>query len=144
MGQLKMSAKSGQQQSTVSPAKAARLHTIGDLSREFEVSLRTLRFYEDRDLLHPERQGSTRYYTAGDRVKLQIILKGKRLGFTLTEIHEMLDSGDASDETGMQLVLNPEQVRAQIDHLEHQRSELDAAIVELRATHTRLAANLAA
>ena len=144
MGQLKMYAKSGQQQSTDSSITAARLYTIGDLSREFEVSLRTLRFYEDRDLLHPERRGSTRYYTAGDRVKLQIILKGKRLGFTLTEIHEMLVSGVASEEAEVLLVLNPEQVKAQIDHLERQRSELDVAISELQATHKQLSGYLAA
>lgn len=123
-----------------SPGRDGRLYTIGDLSREFDVSLRTLRFYEDRDLLHPQRRGNSRLYSAPDRVRLQIILKGKKLGFTLTEIHQMLGHGDGQDENDLQLGLNSELVRAQIDHLERQRSELDVAISELRATHLRLAA----
>ena len=122
------------------PGRDGRLYTIGDLSREFDVSLRTLRFYEDRNLLHPQRRGNSRLYSAPDRVRLQIILKGKKLGFTLTEIHQMLGHGDGQDENDLQLGLNSELVRAQIDHLERQRSELDVAISELRATHLRLAA----
>ena len=138
MGQAKLNAVSGQQPANKLNAISARLFTIGDLSREFDVSLRTLRFYEDRDLLHPERRGSTRFYSSGDRVRLQIILKGKKLGFTLTEIHEMLESEQSGDAADLQLTLNSEQVRAQIEHLERQRSDLDVAIDELRATHLRL------
>ena len=140
MGQLKINVRSQQQTLPASASgKAERLYMIGDLSREFDISLRTLRFYEDRDLLHPQRRGNSRLYSAGDRVRLQIILKGKKLGFTLTEIHEMLVKGNDRDEADFQLGLNPELVRAQIDHLERQRSDLDVAINELRATHTRLA-----
>lgn len=65
--------------------------SIGDVAREFGVSLRAPRFYEDRGL-HPRRRGTTRLYSEGDRSRLQMILKGKRLGFTLTEIREILSS----------------------------------------------------
>ena len=115
-----------------------RFFTIGDLSREFDVSLRTLRFYENRDLLHPRRKGNTRMYDPADRVRLQIILRGKKLGFTLTEIHDMLGLGVGENALEPQLTLSSDQVRAQIDHLERQRSDLDHAISELKATHLRL------
>ena len=65
-------------------------YTIGDLAREFGVTLRTLRFYEDRGLLSPRREGTARIYDARDRARLSVILKGKQLGFTLTEIRALL------------------------------------------------------
>ena len=141
MGQAKSISRSTHHSaSTPAISRERRVYTIGDLSREFDVSLRTLRFYEDRDLLHPERRGNARFFAPGDRVRLQIILKGKKLGFTLTEIHEMLEADKGKDTAGLQLSMSSEQVRAQIDHLERQRGELDVAISELRATHLRLAA----
>ena len=122
----------------------ARRYAIGDLAREFGVSLRTLRFYEDRGLIQPQREGSSRIYSARDRVRLQMILKGKQLGFTLTEVSELI----GSDVTGagpeaasaIVLALKPDQVTAQISHLERQRSEIDDAISELRAVHQKMQA----
>ena len=70
--------------------EGAKLYTIGDLAREFGVTLRTLRFYEDRGLLSPRRDGTARIYDARDRERLSVILKGKQLGFTLTEIRAMV------------------------------------------------------
>lgn len=119
------------------------IYTIGDLAREFEVSLRALRFYEDRDLLHPHRRGNARYYSAQQRVRLQIILKGKKLGFTLTEIHGMLAVNAGQEPVALELGLKPDQILAQIDHLERQRLDLDQAIGELRATHSTLAGHIA-
>ena len=110
-------------------------YTIGDLAREFGVSLRALRFYEDRGLLQPQRRGLSRLYDAADRLRLQMILKGKQLGFTLPEIGEMVGAGADED---FAATLKPEQVLAQISHLERQRVDLDGAIEELRATHARL------
>ena len=63
-----------------------RTWSIGELAEEFDTTLRTIRFYEDRGLLAPERQGTTRVFHARDRIRLQLILRGKRLGFTLDEI----------------------------------------------------------
>ncbi|WP_245411191.1 MerR family transcriptional regulator [Methylovirgula ligni] len=104
------------------------------MAREFKVSLRTLRFYEDRGLLHPLRNGVTRLYSDRDRQHLQLILKGRRLGFTLTEISTLLSEADAS---GPELHLAPDQIRAQINHLERQRDSLDQAIAELRHVETK-------
>ena len=119
------------------------IHTIGDLAREFDVSLRALRFYEDRDLLHPHRRGNARYYSAQQRIRLQIILKGKKLGFTLTEIHAMLAANADKEPAALELGLKPDQILAQIDHLERQRLDLDQAIGELRTTHRNLADHMA-
>jgi DNA-binding transcriptional MerR regulator len=122
-----------------SEAEPERLSSIRDMARDFGVSIRTLRFYEDRGLLHPHRQGTVRYYSGRDRHDLKMILKGKQLGFTLAEIHEMLASRDEkSGKADLELGLLPEQIIAQINHLERQRNELDEAILALRNAHQRL------
>jgi DNA-binding transcriptional MerR regulator len=109
-----------------------KTYTIGDLAREFGVSLRTLRFYEDRGLLNPRRIGSSRLYDARDRERLMLILKGKRLGFTLTEIRALLQSEERGNDSD-KLQLSPKQIDEQIAHLERQRSEIETAIGELKA-----------
>lgn len=111
------------------------LLSIGDMARAFNVSQRTLRFYEDRGLLTPRRDGSARLYGAGDRRKLELILRGKRLGFTLAEIIGFVADKAAPDDA---LALDPKQIAQQIAHLERQRAGLDAAIAELRATQDRM------
>lgn len=123
-----------------------RLHgesTIGDLARIYDISLRTLRFYEDKGLLQPRRQGTARFYSPRDRIRLELILKGKRLGFTLSEIFDLIASrakaasdNEASDLTAS---LGREQLAAQIAHLQQQRRELDQAIGELQDAFARLA-----
>ena len=112
--------------------------TIGEMAIEFNVSLRTLRFYEDRKLLRPRREGNSRLYSATDRLRMQMIMKGKQLGFTLTEIHDLIGNYESSDD--FEGKLKPQQIVAQIDHLERQRAEIDGAIARLRATHERVAA----
>jgi len=116
--------------------------TIGAMSRDFNVSLRTLRFYEDRGLLHPVRRGSTRYYTAADRKRLEMILRGKQLGFTLTEIFDLIHSQrdkDSAKVADLESALQPDQIIAQIRHLERQREEIESAISALRTAHQRAA-----
>ena len=110
--------------------------TIGEMATLFGVSLRTLRFYEDRKLLRPRREGMARIYGPGDKMRLQMILKGKQLGFTLTEIAELIGAQDASDD--FEQKLQPQQIMTQIQHLERQRREIDEAIARLRATHARV------
>ena len=73
--------------------------TITDLAGEFKITPRTIRFYEDKHLLQPSRQGLSRVYSRRDRARLQLILRGKRLGFSLAEIKEMLDLYDLGDGT---------------------------------------------
>ena len=117
--------------------------TIGDVARHYDVSLRALRFYEDKQLLRPRRQGTSRFYSAHDRVRLELILKGKRLGFTLAEISGLLAlrlSGPSSEkDTDLTVSLGRDQIAAQIMHLERQRDELDAAIQELQSAYVRMA-----
>ena len=118
--------------------------SISQMSRLFGVSLRTLRFYEDRGLIKPRREGNARYYRATDRVRMEMILKGKKLGFTLTEIQDLLGGKGATDTTDLEEQLNPQQIVTQIGHLERQRTEIEGAIERLRATQSRLARTAAA
>jgi DNA-binding transcriptional MerR regulator len=111
-----------------------KVYSIGDLAREFDVTLRTLRFYEDRGLLKPRRHGMTRLYDAKDRARLATILKGKQLGFTLTEISAMIDAQEGS---GLNMSLS--QIDEQIELLERQKSEIDEAIKELRDSRKKMA-----
>ena len=101
------------------------------------MTLRTLRFYEDKGLLNPRREGTTRYYSARDRNRLAVILKGKQLGFTLTEIKAMIQQeGSPAAET---IELSPETREEQIGHLEKQKSETEAALQDLYAMRLRAA-----
>jgi DNA-binding transcriptional MerR regulator len=113
--------------------------TISQMSRLFGVSLRTLRFYEDRGLIKPRREGNSRYYRAADRVRMEMILKGKRLGFTLTEVQDLIGGKGTAETADLEDQLNPQQIVAQIGHLERQRGEIEGAIQRLQATQSRLA-----
>jgi DNA-binding transcriptional MerR regulator len=116
----------------------SRLSTIREMARDFQVSIRALRFYEDRGLLHPRRESTNRQYDARDRLHLKMILKGKQLGFTLSEIHDILAcQGEDSGKTELEMGLSPEQISAQISYLERQRSQIDSAIYTLREAHRR-------
>ena len=114
-------------------------YTIGDMARAYNVSLRALRFYEDRELMKPLRHGHARLYDAGQRMRLQLILKGKKLGFTLTEIRDMIAGRADAEPAQFEQTLAPAQIVNQIENLERQRSNLEVAIAELRATHEKLA-----
>ncbi len=118
--------------------------TISQMSRLYGVSLRTLRFYEDRGLMKPRREGNARYYRAADRVRLDMILRGKKLGFTLSEITDLIGGKGASDTPELEERLKPQQIVNQIGHLERQREEIDNAIARLRATHSRVSRTNAA
>jgi len=120
-------------------AEGTRSYTIGDLAREFGVTLRTLRFYEDRGLLSPRRDGTTRIYDARDRERLSVILKGKQLGFTLTEIRAMLAEERTGNGPALNLRLSLGQVEDQIRHLEQQKAEIEEALSELRTRRASLA-----
>ena len=117
-----------------------KTYTIGDLAREFGVTLRTLRFYEDRGLLSPRREGMARIYDARDRARLSVILKGKQLGFTLTEIRAMLAEEREADAPAANLKLSLSQVEDQIAHLEQQKVEIEEALAELRQHRATLLA----
>ena len=121
-----------------SGALAGRESTIGEMARAFGVTLRTLRFYEDRKLLRPRRVGSARYYGGVDRARLAMILKGKHLGFTLSEIADLIGADDGAVRSDFEERLRPAQIVDQLDHLERQRQEIDTAIAMLKATRERM------
>lgn len=110
--------------------------TIGDIARDFDVTLRTLRFYESRGLLSPRREGMNRFYSEQDRSRLELILKGKKLGFTLTEIRAMVAQNSES-KTGLKLSLN--QIEEQLKLLRSQLAECQSAIAELEERRMALA-----
>ena len=111
---------------------AETMYRIGELSREFNVTLRTLRFYEDRGLLHPVRAGSSRLFTQRDRARLVLIMLGRKVGFSLREVKHMLDlySHDESNVQQHRYVLHKS--TAQLNRLKRQRDELTKAIDTLQ------------
>ncbi len=110
----------------------AELFTIGELAAAFALSPRAIRFYEDHGLLAPERVGTQRVYTKRDRARLQLILRGKRLGFSLADIREFLDLYD-TDRTGhRQMAMTLDRTRARIRDLEQQLQDITVTLAELR------------
>lgn len=118
-------------------------YTIQRLSKEFGVTARTLRFYEAKSLLHPERAGQSRVFSHRDRARLKLILRGKRLGFSLSEIKEMLDLYDVGDGQVEQLKVTLAKARQRIRELEGQRGDIDAALAELHEGCTQIESMLA-
>ena len=110
------------------PQAGGPTFSITQLAEEFGITTRAIRFYEDKDLLHPRREGQTRIYSTRDRARLKLILRGKRVGFTLTEIREILDLYDLRDGFSRQLELAREKFASQIDKLTAQRRDIDASI----------------
>ncbi len=118
--------------------------SIGQMSRLYNVTLRTLRFYEDRGLVEPRREGNARFYRPSDRVRIEMILRGKKLGFTLSEISDLIGGKGATETPELEEQLQPQQIVNQINHLERQRDDIENAIKQLRATHLRQSQGAAA
>ena len=111
--------------------KAKTHHSIGELCDEFGVTARALRFYEDEELIAPERRGTQRLYSDRDRARLAWILRGKRVGLSLADIKELLDLYDLGDGRQTQRLKTIERCRQQVDALERRRVDIDATITEL-------------
>lgn len=107
-------------------SKSDRTYTISQLAREFAVTPRALRFYEDKGLLTPRREGMNRVYSHRDRARLQLILRGKRVGLSLIEIKEILDLYKVDQRAQAQTALK--RFKARVIALEEQREDVDAAI----------------
>jgi len=121
-----------------------RFYTVTELAQELGVSARTLRFYEDKGLIAPPRAGSTRVYTYRDRARLILILRGKRLRFSLREIKSYLDLYDADVTQTTQLRALLHAVEARIADLGEQRKALDQTLAELNDIKSQAEAALAA
>jgi DNA-binding transcriptional MerR regulator len=120
-----------------------RTYTIRHLSREFGVTARALRFYEDKGLLSPARKGQARIYDSRDRGKLKLILRGRRIGFTLAEIQEMLDLYDRKNHNVHQMAVALPRHRARIDALKQQLEDIEGAIETAEAACAWMESELA-
>lgn len=121
-----------------------QFYSVTQLANDLGVTARTIRFYEDKDLISPRRAGNNRVYTARDRGRMILILRGKKLGFSLREIKEYLDLYDADPTHAKQLRLLLKSVRSRILQLEDQRVALDQALGELREVEAQTDAALGA
>ena len=106
-------------------------YSIGEMCDAFDVTPRALRFYEDEKLISPERRGTARLYTDRDRGRLTWILRGKRVGFSLADIRELLDLYDVGDHQRTQMATTLERCRERISALQRQKQDIDATIEEL-------------
>jgi DNA-binding transcriptional MerR regulator len=109
----------------------ANLFSVSQLARQLGVTARTIRFYEDKNLINPQRAGTTRVYTHRDRARLMLILRGKRLGFSLREIREFLDLYDADPQHHLQLRQLLVGVRKRVAKLQEQRAAIEESLEEL-------------
>jgi DNA-binding transcriptional MerR regulator len=109
----------------------SRIFTIRQLTKEFSVTARTLRFYEDEGLIAPERRGQTRIYSVRDRARIILILRGRRMGFSLAEIREYLELYDRNLSV-KQLVHARRKFEERIAAFERQKDDIDTSITELK------------
>lgn len=110
--------------------------TIREMCDAFDVTPRTLRFYESKELLFPIREGHKRLFTRRDRARLKLILRGKRFGFSLEEIRQLLDLYYRGDQQATQLAATLEIARDRLADMERQRDELNAAIGDMKSQMT--------
>ena len=121
----------------------SRTYTIQDLTKAFGITSRTLRHYEDEGLISPERRGQTRLYSARDRARLLLILRGKRVGFGLAEIAEILDLYEKPDGGAAQLTLARKKFAERVALLERQQADIEESLAELRLGLTMIDNKLA-
>ena len=116
----------------MTPATPQDVMSISEMCATFDVTPRTLRFYESKELLSPLRQGTRRLFTKSDRARLTLILRGKRFGFSLEDIRQLLDLYDRDGSQETQLIRTYDVARARLTQMEAQRDELNEAISELK------------
>lgn len=114
-----------------------KVFSISDLAKEFDITPRAIRFYEDQGLLMPARKGRRRVYRERDRVRLKLVLRGKRLGFALSEVKEMFDLYDTSPGESGQLQFLVDKIRRRREMLEQQRKDIDAVLHEMESVERR-------
>ena len=129
--------------SAVETAERQKYFGITELTREFDITTRTIRFYEDEGMISPKRDGRHRLFSHSDRVRLKLILRGKRLGLSLAEIREIIGMYDAEPgETG-QLTLLVEKIAERRDELFQKRKDIETTLEELEAVEAKCRLRLA-
>jgi len=128
---------------TASGEKDRGEYSIGDLAREFDVTPRTIRFYEDQGLLAPRREGQRRIYTQRERTRLKLTLRGKRLGLTLSEIRELIDMYEPGRDERPQLERFLAALESHRSALEQQRTDIEAQLSEIAVFEKRVRKQLA-
>jgi DNA-binding transcriptional MerR regulator len=118
--------------------------TITDLAQEFGITLRAIRHYEDEGLISPERRGTSRVFHPRDRIRLQLILRGRRLGFSLPEIRTIVNMYDEQPGESGQLHYLLEQIEVRRDELQRLRRDIDETMLELDRVEARCHEDLAA
>ena len=114
-----------------------KTYGIGELARDFDVTTRTIRFYEEAGLLNPAREGQQRVYTDADRVKLKLILRGKRLGFSLSESRDLIEMYNPESGNARQLNALLEKIQERREQLDEQMREIELMQVELEEAEKR-------
>jgi len=121
----------------------ARLFSIRDLASEFNVTTRTIRYYEEKGLLSPDREGSQRIYSLSDRTKLKLILRGKRLGLSLDESAEIVFMYGSPEKNRRQLEKLIERIRVKRDELSRQKDDLESLLTDLQGVEKKCQVALA-
>ncbi len=115
----------------------SKTFSISELAKEFDVTTRAIRFYEDKGMLSPKRKGQTRIYTPADRTKLKLILRGKRLGFTLDESRDLIEMYNPSGNNNDQLQTLLGKIRERQVYLQQQMKDLEVMMVDLQESEQR-------
>lgn len=111
--------------------------SISELAKEFDITTRSIRFYEDQGLITPRRNGQTRIYSKRDKVRLKLILRGKRLGFTLAETGRLFELYDADKSSAKQLVTMLDLIEEKKAHLNQQMDDIKVVLMELVTAEKR-------
>jgi DNA-binding transcriptional MerR regulator len=119
-----------------------KTYTIGELAQEFDTTTRAIRFYEDQGLISPKREGQKRIYNPSDRITIKLIMRGKRLGFSLAESKELIELYNSSDNNQKQHSRVLEQVRISRERLLQQQADIEIMLVELDEHESRVRADM--
>lgn len=120
----------------------AQIFTIGELAQEFDTTIRAIRFYEDQGLISPLREGQKRIYSTADRITIKLIMRGKRLGFSLAESKELIDLYNTEGDNRTQHVRVLEQVKASRERLLQQKTDIEIMLLELEEHENRVKADM--
>lgn len=119
-----------------------KTYTIGELAQEFDTTTRAIRFYEDQGLISPMREGQKRIYNGSDRVTIKLIMRGKRLGFSLAESKELIELYNSGDNNHEQHKRVLEQVRISRERLLQQQADIEMMLIELDEHEARVRADM--